>query len=70
MRYYKSQEEQYAHDAVFRLYMARGMQIAVKAFTGISMTDYSELIGVTEPDNRTGDEIAADIISRAGLEVK
>ena len=34
------------------------------------MTDYSELIGVTEPDNRTGDEIAADIISRAGLEVK
>lgn len=34
------------------------------------MTDYSELIGITEPDNRTGDEIAADIIARAGLEVK
>ena len=70
MRYYKAQEEQYAHDAVFRLYMARAMQIVVKSWTGISMTDYSELIGVTEPDNRSGDEIAADIIARAGLEVK
>lgn len=33
-------------------------------------TRYAELVGDVEVDDRTGDEIALDIIERAGLKVK
>lgn len=50
--------------------MAKGMQIAVKAFAGIEMTSYEDLIGMnTYRETRSGEEIAAEVIKNAGLEV-
>ena len=70
MRTYRAKWERYQHEAAYRLYMAKGMQIMTEAVAGCKMPDYAEIIGIREPDNRTGDEIAADIIKRAGLEVQ
>ena len=70
MHCFRSKWKQHEHNAVFRLYIAKGMQIAVKAFAGIEMTGYEDLIGMeTYHDTRSAEEIAADVIKNAGLEV-
>lgn len=44
----------------------------VATYTGAQITarDFKKLAGWVKTDDRTGDEIAADIIKRAGLKVE
>ena len=49
----------YSADCLFNLNRALGIKIQKR---------YSELLQPVKTDNRTGDEIAADIIKRMGLE--
>lgn len=67
MRYFRAKERDYIHDAAYRLYMTKAMQLTVEAVGGVHMTDFSVLIEPKPVDNRSGDEVAADIIARAGL---
>ena len=69
MRCYRAKWAEREKDLVFRLYMAKGMQIAAKAFAGVEMTDFDELIGLKAHDGRSGEEIAAEVIKKAGLKV-
>ena len=62
-------------NAAFRLYIGTGMQFAVEHLAhfvggGSILMDYAEFIGIKPKDTRTGDEIAADIITRAGLVIE
>ena len=67
MRYYRSRERDDAENAAFRLYAAKKLHIIAETVGHIHLPDYAELIEMKPVDNRTGDEIAADIIKRAGL---
>ena len=70
MSCFRARWQEHEHDAVFRLYMAKGMQLCVKAVACAQLPDYEELIGMeTYRDNRSGEEIAAEVIKNAGLEV-
>lgn len=59
-------------EKLFKAYVAESLR-TIAAMTGrsagmkVEMADYRELAGWTKTDDRTGDEIAADIIKRAGL---
>ena len=59
--------EQTNRDEAYRFYVTRSLQLAPQN-KYISAT-YDELLKPKKVDNRTGDEIAADIIKRAGLKV-
>ena len=72
MRYFKAREERETQDAAFRMYVGTGIQFIVEntaefVGSGKGLRDYVEFIGLKEVDNRTGDEVAAEIIKRAGL---
>ena len=74
MRYYRAKEAENAQTAAYRFYIGNGIQI-ISENTGLmvggrKLRDYSEFMGLKPVDNRSGDEIAADIINRAGLGVK
>lgn len=74
MRYFRAKETEDMQSAAFRLYVGTGVQYLVEntaAFVGNTrvLTDFVSFIGLKKPDNRTGDEIAEDIIRRAGLKV-
>ena len=74
MRYFRAKEAQYTQDAAYRFYVGNGIQIISentgRMVGGRQLKDYSEFMGLKPVDNRSGDEIAADIIKRAGLGVK
>lgn len=70
MRYVESRYEEYQRDLAYRIYVTDSLY-----YEGRNQTftvRYSEIIGLnkTTAEARTGDEIAADIIKRAGLEVR
>lgn len=67
MGYYRAKERENDHEAAYRLYTAKAQEIIVKSVAGVAMTDFAELIELKPVDNRTGDEIAADVMKRAGL---
>lgn len=69
MRYYRAKERENAENAAYRLYSAKTLQIIAETVGHVRIPDYAELIEIKPVDNRTGDEIAADIIARAGLTI-
>ena len=68
-RYARHKSQLLEENAVYRLYMTAAARCVVSAWGDVKMPDYAELINLKEPDNRTGDEIAAEVIKNAGLEV-
>ena len=59
-------------ERLYRAYITDILKVTaemVAAYTGAQITagDFKELAGWVKTDDRTGDEIAADIIKRAGL---
>lgn len=69
MRYASARCNQYRRDAVYRIYVTECLRILAKYYGQGDISHYNDLITPAKSDNRTGDEIAADVISRAGLEV-
>lgn len=70
MRYVMSRYEEYQREMAYRIYVTDSLYLNGQNQRFVKR--YSEFIGLTqnEVDTRTGDEIAEDIIKRAGLEVR
>lgn len=67
MRYFRAKERENDENAAFRLYVTKALELTVESVARVRMKDYAEVIKIKPVDNRTGDEIAADIMKRAGL---
>lgn len=77
MQYLLARLEKQAHEALYRVYMTDCVKLAVENTAGLTgshvvTTRYAELVAQATGmprDERTGDEIAAEVIAKAGLEV-
>ena len=67
MRYVIARYEDETRETACRIYVCRSLQLAPQ---GKSLTiDFVDILEPKEMDTRTGDEIAEDIIKRAGLKI-
>lgn len=74
MRYFRAQEACEMQRAAFRLYVGTGTQYLVEYVASLcggqrALMPYADFMQFKPADTRSGDEIAADIIKRAGLKV-
>ena len=66
-----SKATQQAKDTAYRVYVTDCLKLIAENTGNISLKlRYYDIINPKKVDNRTGDEIVADIIKRAGLVVK
>ena len=66
-----SKANQQAKDTAYRVYVTDCLKLIAENTGNISLKlRYYDIINPKKADNRTGDEIVADIIKRAGLVVK
>ena len=66
-----SKATQQAKDTAYRVYVTDCLKLIAENTGNISLKlRYYDIIQPKKADNRTGDEILADIIKRAGLVVK
>ena len=65
MRYVEARIDEHNREEAYRIYVTRSLQLAPQgSYLTISYMDISKPQKI---DNRSGDEIVADIMSRAGL---
>ena len=74
MRYATARFNQHQRDLAYRIYVSDCLRIISENTAKIGGGSYitakfSDIINPKHVDNRTGEEIAADIIKRAGIEV-
>ena len=74
MRYAIARFNQHQRDLAYRIYVAECLRmISENAASGgggsYMAVKFEDVINPKHVDNRTGEEIAADIIKRAGIEV-
>ena len=74
MRYVTTRYQSQQRDLIYRIYVANCLRImtenTAKQSGGNYMTaEYEDLIKPKKKDNRTGNEIAADVIRNAGIKV-
>lgn len=74
MRYAMARYQSQQRDLAYRIYVTDCLRIigenAAKMCGGAYVTaKFADIINPKPADNRTGEEIAADIIKRAGIEV-
>ena len=66
-----SKATQQAKDTAYRVYVTDCLKLIAENTGNISLKlRYCDIINPKKTDTRTGDEIVADIIKRAGLVVK
>ena len=66
-----SKATQQAKDTAYRVYVTDCLKLIAENTGNISLKSrYYDIVNPKKADNRTGDEIVADIIKRAGLVVK
>ena len=66
-----SKANKQAKDTAYRVYVTDCLKLIAENTGNISLKlRYYDIIQPKKADNRTGDEIVADIIKRAGLVVK
>ena len=75
MRYAIARYQSQQRDLAYRIYVSNCLRIisenTAKMGGGSYVTaDFTDIINPKPVDNRTGEEIAADIIKKAGLEVR
>ena len=68
MRYVEARIEENYRDEAYRIYVTRSLQLAPRGESLVA--SYNDIINPKKQDTRTGDEIARDIISRAGLRLE
>ena len=66
MRYVKARLDEEDREEAYRIYVSRSLQLNPQN-GHIEKSYYDIMQGKVEIDDRDGDEIAADIITRAGL---
>ena len=74
MRYATARFNQHQRDLAYRIYVADCLRMATENTAKMSQGSYTaarfyDIIIPKPVDNRSGNEIAADIIKRAGIEV-
>ena len=74
MRYALARYNQHQRDLAYRIYVADCLRMVAENTARLSQGTYTEarfydIINPKPVDNRTGEEIAADIIKLAGIEV-
>ena len=74
MRYATARFNQHQRDLAYRIYVTDCLRMATENTAKMSQGAYTavrfyDIINPKQSDNRTGEEIAADIIERAGIEV-
>ena len=74
MRYAMARYQSQKRDLAYRIYVTDclriiGENIAKRCDGSYITTKFADIINPKPADNRTGEEIAADIIKRAGIEV-
>ena len=74
MRYAMARFNQHQRDLAYRIYVTDRLRIISETTAKIAGGSYltakfSDIINPKPVDNRTGEEIAADIIKMAGIEV-
>jgi hypothetical protein len=74
MRYATARFNQHQRDLAYRIYVADCLRMATENAAKMSQGSYTavrfyDIINPKPVDNRSGNEIAADIIKRAGIEV-
>ena len=74
MRYVTTRYQSQQRDLIYRIYVTNCLRImtenTAKQFGGNYVTaEYEDLIKPKKKDNRTGNEIAADVIRNAGIKV-
>ena len=74
MRYAMARYQSQQRDLAYRIYVSDCLRIISENTAKMGGGSYitaklSDIINPTPVDNRTGEEIAADIIKRAGIEV-
>ena len=57
-------------EMLFRVYVAEGIKVLTENTGRGITTHYTDLISPKPKDNRTGEEIVADVVKRCGLVVK
>lgn len=68
MRYVVARLEEYSREMTYRIYIANSLQnIPQNKYTALTLYDLLYNPVENEEDDRTGDEIALDIMQRAGL---
>lgn len=75
MRYATAKATAEARLTAYRIYVSDALMLIGKNTAKLALGTYMprryvDIIGGVKQDDRTGEEIAADIIRRAGLEVK
>ena len=74
MRYATARFNQHQRDLAYRIYVTDCLRMAAENTAKMSQGSYTtvrfyDFINPKPVDNRSGNEIAADIIKRAGIEV-
>ena len=74
MRYATARFNQHQRDLAYRIYVTDCLRMATENTAKMSQGSYAtvrfyDFINPKPVDNRSGNEIAADIIKRAGIEV-
>ena len=74
MRYVKARYQSQQRDMAYRIYVAECLRMVTENTAKISNGSYTvakfeDILNPKQVENRTGEEIAADIIKRAGIEV-
>ena len=74
MRYAMARFNQHQRDLAYRIYVTDCLRMATENTAKMSQGSYTterfyDIINPNPVDNRSGNEIAADIIKRAGIEV-
>ncbi len=74
MRYATARFNQHQRDLAYRIYVTDCLRMATENAAKMSQGSYTvarfyDIINPKPIDTRSGDEIAADIIKRAGIEV-
>lgn len=65
MRYVEARINQESREEAYRIYVTRSLQLAPQH--KYMQKSYGDLLEQKKVDTRTGDEIAEDIMKRAGL---
>lgn len=74
MRYATARFNQHQRDLAYRIYVTDCLRMATENTAKMSQGSYTaarfyDIINPKHVDNRSGEEIATDIIKRAGIEV-
>ena len=65
MRYVEARIEENRRDEAYRIFVTKSLQLIPQSM--YLTTDFKDVLKPQEADNRTGDEIAADVMKAAGL---